>query len=53
MPKKKRRDTPAKQSARFISTARRLGFDETGKAFEKAIGVVAPPSPQRQKKKQP
>ncbi len=47
MPKKKRRDTPEKQSARFIEDARELGADESGRAFEKALKVIVP------KKKRP
>ena len=43
MPKQKRRDTPAKQSQRFVETAKELEADESGKKFAKAIGVIAPP----------
>jgi hypothetical protein len=43
MPKKKRRDTPAKQSQRFVETAKALGVDESGKAFEKAINMIVTP----------
>jgi hypothetical protein len=35
----------AKQSARFVETARKLGADESGKAFERAIGAVVKPKP--------
>jgi hypothetical protein len=44
MPKKKKRDSPAKQSQRFVETARALGVDESGKAFEKAMKEVLPSS---------
>jgi len=40
MPKKKRRDTPAKQSRRFVETARQLETDESGKEFEWAFKKV-------------
>ena len=42
MPKQKRRDTPAKQSSRFIETARELGIDETGRSFARAVDVLLP-----------
>lgn len=42
MPKKKRRDTQAKQSQRFVETARALECDESGKTFERALNVVVP-----------
>jgi hypothetical protein len=32
----------AKQSQRFVETARKLGSDESGKAFDLVIGVIAP-----------
>jgi len=41
MPKKKRRDTPEKQSQRFVETARKLGVDERGSAFEMAFKAIA------------
>jgi hypothetical protein len=42
MPKKRSRDTPEKQSQRFVETARALGVDESGKAFERAVkGLLA------------
>lgn len=40
MPKKKRRDTQEKQSQRFVETAKALEADESGKAFENAIGSI-------------
>jgi hypothetical protein len=33
----------AEQSERFKETARKLGADETGKAFERAFEKIAPP----------
>lgn len=42
MPKKKRRDTQAKQSRRFVETARALEADESGKTFERALRAIAP-----------
>ena len=36
--------TQAEQSERFIETARELGVDETGEAFEKAINKILPHS---------
>lgn len=42
MPKKKSKDTPAEQSRRFVETAKALGVDESGKAFERAVSVIAP-----------
>lgn len=48
MPKKKSKDTPAAQSRRFVETAKALRVDESGKAFESALGVVIPkPSARR------
>jgi hypothetical protein len=54
MPKKKRRDTPEEQSQRFVETARELECDETGKTFERALKVIAPPKkkPKRAAKQQ-
>jgi hypothetical protein len=49
MPKQKRRDTPAKQSQRFVETAKALGVDESGKSFEKAFKVISPRKPQQKK----
>ncbi len=43
MPKQKRRDTPAKQSQRFVETAKELEVDESGKAFERALKIIQPP----------
>lgn len=49
MPKKP--DKAASQSAAFIATARTLGCDETGEAFEKAFGKIVPPKrPDKRKK---
>ena len=31
------------QSARFVKMAQELGADESGEAFERAIGVLVPP----------
>ena len=31
------------QSARFIETAKELGADKTGEAFEKVLEVITPP----------
>ena len=31
------------QSERFIETARKLGVDETGKEFERALERIVPP----------
>jgi hypothetical protein len=42
MPKKKKRDSPAKQSQRFVETARALESDESGKAFDLAMSEVLP-----------
>jgi hypothetical protein len=42
-PKKKKakpKMTDKKQSERFIETARKLGVDETGEAFEKAFEKI-------------
>jgi hypothetical protein len=44
MPKKKRFDSQAEQSRRFLETARRLGVDESGKKFDRAMNTVAPPT---------
>lgn len=43
MPKKKSKDTQSAQSKRFVETARALGVDESGRAFERALEVVTPP----------
>lgn len=40
MPKKKTKDTQEAQSRRFVETAKALGVDESGKAFEMAIKAV-------------
>jgi hypothetical protein len=39
----KRKMTKAEQSERFKETARRLGADETGEAFKRAVEAVLPP----------
>jgi hypothetical protein len=41
--KPKRKMTKAEQSERFKETARKLGVDESGEAFEHAIKRVVPP----------
>lgn len=41
--KKKPEPADKEQSARFVETARQLEVDESGKAFERAIGIVTPP----------
>lgn len=55
--KRKDKDTPEKQSARFIATAVRLGLDKSGVEFEKAMSVIARPPPanagKRQKRQKP
>jgi hypothetical protein len=43
--KQKRKRTPTTdpaQSARFLETAKNLGVDESGGAFEKALDVLVP-----------
>jgi hypothetical protein len=40
MPPKKRTLTQAEQSARFIEVAKKIGADESGKAFEKAFKKI-------------
>ncbi len=50
MPKRKRRDTPKKQSQRFVETARKLGVDETGESFERALKVIVPPLKAKKRK---
>jgi hypothetical protein len=42
-PPPKRKMTKAEQSERFKETARRLGADESGEAFERAFKRIAPP----------
>lgn len=41
-PKPKPEKDERPQAERFIETARQLGADETGKAFEKAFGKIVP-----------
>ena len=43
MPKQKTSDRTTEQSKRFIDTARELGADESGEAFEQAFGKIVPP----------
>jgi hypothetical protein len=38
--------TDKEQSERFKETARKLGVDESGKAFERAIEKIVPAKPQ-------
>lgn len=40
---KKPKETQEAQSARFIETARKIGVDESGKEFERAISRIVPP----------
>jgi hypothetical protein len=49
-PKPTRKMTKAEQSERFKETARKLGADESGEAFERAIKTIIRPShrPSRQ-----
>ena len=37
--------TDKEQSERFIKTARELGVDESGKAFDKIVDAVIKPAP--------
>jgi hypothetical protein len=39
--------TKAEQSERFKETARKLGANESGDAFERALRTVAPPKHRR------
>jgi hypothetical protein len=41
--KPRRKMTKAEQSERFKETARKLGADESGEAFERAFKKIAPP----------
>jgi hypothetical protein len=41
-PKPTRKMTKAEQSERFKETARKLGADESGEAFEKALHKIIP-----------
>lgn len=41
-PSKKKKMTPEEQSAQFIKTARELGCDESGEAFEKVMTEIKP-----------
>jgi hypothetical protein len=43
--KKKPEPDDAEQSARFVETARQLESDESGQAFDGALGVVVPTKP--------
>jgi hypothetical protein len=38
----KPKETQKEQSARFIEAARKIGVDESGKEFERAISKVVP-----------
>lgn len=49
----KRKMTPEEQSELFIKTARELGVDETGEAFERAFDAIVKPSPSKRKGKKP
>lgn len=42
-PKRPEKLSQKEQSARFIETARELDADESGTAFERAVGVVLNP----------
>ena len=42
-PEKPKKMTAKEQSARFIQTARELESDESGKGFEKTLGLIVPP----------
>jgi hypothetical protein len=42
-PKPTRKMTRAEQSERFKETARKLGADESGEAFERAFKKIVPP----------
>jgi hypothetical protein len=50
MPKKRRRDSAEKQSQRFVETARKLGVDETGESFERALKIISPPTKGKKRK---
>ena len=43
MPKSKKKLTPAAQSKRFVETAKALGVDESGRAFDKAFSAITKP----------
>jgi len=43
-------DNP-EQSKRFKDTAKELGIDEDGEAFERAMGIIVPPKPPSPQKK--
>jgi hypothetical protein len=42
-PKPTKKMTQAEQSERFKETARQLGVDETGEAFDRALRTIVPP----------
>ena len=42
--KPRRKMTKAEQSERFKETARKLGADESGEAFERALRKIVPPT---------
>lgn len=43
MPKRKRPEHDPAQYQRFLDTARELGCDESGEAYERALGIILPP----------
>jgi hypothetical protein len=47
LPKPTKKMTQAEQSERFKETARKLGADETGEAFERAMRRIARPPVKR------
>jgi hypothetical protein len=42
-PKSTKKMTQAEQAERFKETARKLGVDESGEAFERALQSIVPP----------
>ncbi len=47
-PKAVRPEAEKSQAERFLETAREIGVDETGEAFERAVEKIVPPKrPQR------
>ena len=48
--RKKLEPDDKEQSARFLEDARRLGVDESGKSFQRALKVIAPPNKPRKAK---
>ena len=47
---KKKAETQAEQSARFVQKAREAQVDESGKAFERALRKIVPKTPRRRSK---